>query len=99
MSLGRRRPVVASWRGDQTTSCGIGTDTVDFVVEGDLTGYGDVCGCAFAFTMEYVGGDLYDADVDFGAGCFARDGHYECELSNDTGELDCGLLGSFDCVE
>lgn len=89
-------PVVGAWRGESPTSCGIGEDTVDFVVESDLTGRGSVCNCDFDFRMEPRSDDTYDVDADFGPNCFVPDGRYECTLSLNGEKLDCGTLGEYE---
>lgn len=96
LTTGCGDPIVGVWRGEDTSSCGAtGDDTVDFVVESDLTGQGEVCGCEFSFELIPEGTGDYQADVNFRSGCFAADGIYNCGLSEDGLQLDCGLVGEF----
>ncbi len=90
-------PIVGTWRGETPSSCGLagGEDTTDFIVESDLRGTGEVCGCEFTFELTAEGTGDYEADVDYGGGCIAADGSTNCTLSEDGEALDCGAVGDF----
>ena len=93
-------PVVGKWEASSETACLIGgPDRVEFDIEGDLTGSGEVCGCDFELTVTNEGNDEYEAEVDYDGNCLLGDVEIDCELSSDGEELDCGTSGEFERVE
>lgn len=90
-------PLVGRWEGDEAI-CGLGSrDRVEFTVDDELRGEGEVCACEFSFDAEDRG-DIYRLDIDFDGVCFLDDGKYDCELERDGERLDCGNLGDYDFV-
>jgi hypothetical protein len=85
-------PVEGNWESDNEVLCGNGTvEHVSVVIDGDGTGFGDVCSCNFTFSWAPLTDDRYRFDVDFdnGVECgLAADGEYDCKLRNKE-KLDC----------
>ena len=94
--LGCGDPIVGRWEGDDPTVCAPGrTDRVEFEIQDDYRGSGDVCSCNFDFDIEERSSGRYRVDIHFSGVCFAVDGVYDCELIRDDSALDCDQLGVF----
>ena len=99
MASGCADPVVGKWEAQTESACLIGgPDRVEFEIESDLTGSGEVCGCDFDLTVTIEGNDEYEAEVDYDGNCLIADIDIDCELSSDGEELDCGTSGEYERV-
>jgi hypothetical protein len=91
--------VEGTWRGTEDVLCApASVDRVEFVVDEDLLGRGDVCACTFDFELDDRGDNLYRADLAFQGTCFASNGKYDCQLERDDQVLDCHTLGRYERI-
>lgn len=93
-------PIEGHWEGEDEVACGAGTvEHTTVIVEGDGTGYGDVCECDFTFAWTNLNDEIYRVDVDFDGVClFFADGEYDCRIRT-NGNLDCDQLGEYIAVD
>lgn len=95
--VGCKDPVVGKWEAEVETACLLGgTDRLEFEIEPDLTGEGDVCGCDFDLVVTNKGDGEYEAEVDYDANCLLGDVEVDCEISSSGDDLDCENVGEFD---
>ena len=94
VATGCADPIEGEWTSEDERLCVGRVEHVTVIVEGDGTGYGNVCNCDFTFAWTALNDDRYRFDINFEGDCFAIDGEYDCRLTKNGG-LDCDQLGDY----